>query len=127
MRLRLSCYRAVFAPLDIVGLFNQMCKPVLFIDTPMKVMNPEYQRIQVEPINIWMREQIGAVLKPEEMNQAAGTVADLLSHAADYQEKIDSFVKEYVYNLGSSAEVGAKYIIASIQNKIKERKALDKS
>lgn len=103
------------------------CKPVLFIDTPMKVMNPEYQRIQVEPINIWMREQIGAVLKPEEMNQAAGTVADLLSHAADYQEKIDSFVKEYVYNLGSSAEVGAKYIIASIQNKIKERKALDKS
>lgn len=38
------------------------CKPVLFIDTPMKVMNPEYKKIDVEPINIWMRESIGATL-----------------------------------------------------------------
>lgn len=97
-------------------------KPVLFVDTPMKVMNPEYLRIDVEPINIWMREQIGAVLGVNEMNRVADTVSYLLSHAEDYQEKIKVFVEEYVYNLGRSAEVGAKYIIAEIQEKIRERK-----
>lgn len=97
-------------------------KPVLFVDTPMKVMNPEYRRIDVEPINIWMREQIGAVLGVNEMNRVADTVSYLLSHAEDYQEKIKVFVEEYVYNLGRSAEVGAKYIIAEIQEKIRERK-----
>lgn len=31
-------------------------------------------------------------------------------------------VNEYVYNLGNSAEVGGKYIIQTIQNKIKGKK-----
>ena len=35
------------------------CKPVLFIDTPMKIMNPEYKKIGIEPLNIWMRYEIG--------------------------------------------------------------------
>ena len=33
-------------------------KPVLFVDTPMKVMNPEYQKIDTVPINIWMRDTV---------------------------------------------------------------------
>lgn len=39
-------------------------KPVLFVDTPMKVMNPEYQKIDTVPINIWMRDVIGDRLDP---------------------------------------------------------------
>ena len=39
-----------------------------------------------------------------------------------YNEKITKMVEEYVYNLGNSAEFGAKYIIDVIQNKIEERK-----
>ena len=98
------------------------CKPVLFIDTPMKVMNSEYQRIDTEPINIWMREKIGAVIKPEEVNNAADVVMKMFNSSADYYDKIDALVHEYVYNLGTSAEIGAKYIISQLQNKSKERK-----
>lgn len=38
------------------------CKPVLFIDTPMKIMNPEYKKIGIEPLNIWMRYESGVYL-----------------------------------------------------------------
>lgn len=98
------------------------CKPVLFVDTPMKVMNPEYQKIDTEPINVWMREEIGAVLKLSEVEQVDAYISRLLADSATYHDRISAFVNEYVYNLGSSGEVGAKYIISVIQNKIKERK-----
>ncbi len=97
-------------------------RPVLFIDTPMKVMNPEYEKINTPPINIWMREVIGVVVKPDELEKLPEAVERLLSGRDEYRERIDRFVHEYVYNLGNSGEVGAKYIINEIQKKIKERK-----
>lgn len=98
------------------------CRPVLFIDTPMKVMNPEYKKIDVKPINIWMREEIGTVVAPDHMNEVAGAVKKLIENSDQYHEKIDRFVHEYVYNLGSSAQIGADYIISAIQAKIQKRK-----
>ena len=85
-------------------------------------MNPEYEKINTPPINIWMREVIGAVVKPDELEKLPEAVERLLSGRDEYRERIDSFVHEYVYNLGNSGEVGAKYIINEIQRKIKERK-----
>ena len=98
------------------------CKPVLFIDTPMKVMNPEYEKIGVEPINIWMRDSIGASLKPDEMGRIPEVVDQILKHTEDYKQKIDEFVHEYVYNLGNSAQVGADYIINAVVRKINDKK-----
>ena len=97
------------------------CKPVLFIDTPMKVMNPEYQKIDTVPINIWMREVIGAVVRPDHMEEVPGQVQYLLDHSEEYRAKIDEFVHEYVYNLGSSGEVGARYIIDQVFSQVEKR------
>ena len=98
------------------------CKPVLFIDTPMKIMNPEYKKIGIEPLNIWMRYEIGRVLKLDEIDKTADTAAKMLAASDEYKDSIDRFVKEYVYNLGNSASVGAKYIIQEIQKAIKRHK-----
>lgn len=97
-------------------------KPVLYIDTPMKIMNPEYKRIDTVPINIWIREKTGRILKPEDVGAAASVVADMLAESEQYHDKIEAITQEYVYNLGNSAEVGAKYIIKELQRIIKERK-----
>ena len=97
-------------------------KPVVFIDTPMKVMNPEYKKIDVEPFNIWARDEIGKVVELEQINQIKDVIDDILNHTDNYNEKITKMVDGYVYNLGNSAEFGAKYIINEIQTKIQERK-----
>ena len=75
------------------------CKPVLFIDTPMKVMNPEYKKIDTEPINIWMRNVIGETLKLDEIGKVNETVERMLDSAEMYHEKIDNFAHEYLYNM----------------------------
>ena len=97
-------------------------KPVLFVDTPMKIMNPDYKKIDVEPFNIWARNEIGQVVPVDECKNINKVVNQMLDDNLKYQEKIDKLVSESVYNLGNSAEVGATYIINAIQEKINERK-----
>ncbi len=98
-------------------------KPVIFIDTPMKVMNPDYKKIDIEPFNIWAREKIGKVVKLKDIKTIDKTIKSVLDSSDKYKKDISKLVKEYVYNLGNSAEVGADYIIEAIQNKIKERRS----
>lgn len=97
-------------------------KPVLFINTPMKVMNPEYEKIGVTPLNISLREEIGCSLNLDELDKIGDIVDTMINSSESYHAKIGEFVNKYVYNLGHSSEVGAKYIIDQLQKKAKERK-----
>lgn len=97
-------------------------KPVLFINTPMKVMNPEYERIDTVPLNILLRDEIGCSLDLEHLNEIAERVDMLLQESDAYYEKIGAFVEEYVYNLGTSRKVGADYILEQLVKKAKEKK-----
>ncbi len=98
-------------------------KPILFIDTPMKVMNPEYQKIDTIPLNILLRDKLGKSLKLDQLNEVSKTVDYLIGHRAEYSAQIEALTHEYIFNPGSSAEVGAKYIIGSLQEKIAKKGA----
>lgn len=97
-------------------------KPVISIDTPMKIMNPEYKKVDVPPINIWGRAEIGEVVKLKDVKEIDKVVAKMLKNPDKYRKKILAMREKSVYNLGKSAEVGAEYIIEKVQEKIKERK-----
>lgn len=97
-------------------------KPVISIDTPMKIMNPEYKKIKVEPFNVWARAEIGEIVKVKDIKDINKVVKKILENPKKYQKKISTLKKDSVYNLGNSAEVGAEYIINCVQTKVKERK-----
>ena len=97
-------------------------KPVLFINTPMKVMNPDWQKIEEVPMNIAIRNVIGKSLELTELERVEETVSQLFAEKDNYREIIDRTMHEYVYNIGTSTRVGARYIISSIQKKTQERK-----
>lgn len=97
-------------------------KPVLFIDTPMKIMNPEYQKIDTVPFNIWMREEVGKVIAISEASGAVSVIDEMFASAEEYKENIKKHVYEYVYNLDHSGEVGGKYIIEQLQQRISNKK-----
>ena len=98
-------------------------KPVLFIDTPMKVMNPTYKEIDVAPYTIWSREIIGKSIKPNEIDKVLDKTEYLLNNQDKYSKDIEKLFKDTIYNIGSSSEKGAKCIIECVQEKIKERKS----
>lgn len=96
-------------------------KPVIFIDTPIKIMNPEYKELDIEPFNIWARNEVGKVVKLEEIKKIDKTIQEMLKETSKYEKKITKLRDKEIYNLGESGEVGANYIIDTIQEKIKER------
>ena len=97
-------------------------KPVLFVDTPMKIMNPDYENLGIEPFNIWARNEIGEVVELDKINEISNTVSKMFENSKKYENNITKMLDEYVYNIGKSSEVGANYIIQTIINKIEQKK-----
>lgn len=86
-------------------------KPTLFINTPMKVMNPDYQEIGVTPFDIEIRDRMGISLEPDQVDSIGTTVHDLLCQESFAPENMEKMRDKYLYNVSHSTEVGAKYII----------------
>lgn len=93
-------------------------KPCLFINTPMKIMNPDYQELQIVPFDLRVRDQIGISLGTDELNKATEAVARLLCEELFAPESIRKLREEYLFNIGKAAEVGADYIINQLIKKL---------
>ena len=92
-------------------------RPVLFIDTPMKMMNQEYYKLGIEPINDKLRTEIGAIVKPTELGKTNDIIADMLAKREEYAEKIQKVYEEHVYNIGKSDKLSGRYIIKRLTGK----------
>lgn len=99
-------------------------KPCLFIDTPPKINNPEYNRIAAVPLDISLRAQIGEQLKMSELEGIDERIKHLFSNQEAYKEKITALRERYIANPGKSGEAGGRYILQSIKEKQK-RKAVN--
>ena len=86
-------------------------KPVLFINTPMKIVNPDYKELDTVPIDIELRNKVGISLEETELDQIRMTVDKLLNDNRFSKESMEHMRDTYIYNVGSSGKVGAKYII----------------
>jgi YidC/Oxa1 family membrane protein insertase len=94
-------------------------KPVLYIDVPRRVRNPKYQELGLEPMEVSIRNKVGRILDPLELDKAPDLIEQLLSDPHCFREKISRLRSEFVFNLGNSVDAGAKEIakIASTQFK----------
>ena len=95
-------------------------KPCLFINTPMKVMNPDYRDIDVTPFDLSIRRQIGISLEPDQINQIAPAVQRLLHEQAFSPDSISALRSQSLYNIGKAASVGADYLINRLIEKSRQ-------
>ncbi len=86
-------------------------KPTLFINTEMKVVNKDYQKIKLKPFDITARDTIGISIEKDEAKNISHVVDTLIANKDNYREQIDELKHSYFYNLGSSGEAAADYII----------------
>ena len=79
-------------------------KPVLFINTPMKVMNPDYKEIDVVPFDIEARDQVGISVNTDALDTLPDVVMRLLTEEVYSKDALKKVRENYLYNVGSSAE-----------------------
>jgi len=92
-------------------------RPVLFVNTKMKVLNPNWDKIGCEPIEITLRDEIGVSIEKSDVAKVDEYVKDMFNKSGEFEEKIDAALHKAVYNVGSAAKVGAKYILTRLADK----------
>jgi hypothetical protein len=85
-------------------------RPVLFIDVPRKVNNPDYEAIDAIPLEASYREQIGAVLAPDKLADMPAVLDDLQRNTERYRSQIRDCRDRNIFNVGESAKAGARYV-----------------
>ncbi len=89
-------------------------KPTLYINTPMKIMNPDYEEIGIEPFDIAVRDEIGISVDTDKLDTLGAVVEKLLNDGVYSPESIAGVREKYLDNIGKSGEVGARYIIGKL-------------
>jgi YidC/Oxa1 family membrane protein insertase len=83
-------------------------KPTIYINTPMKVMNSEYFKLGIEPLDITLRGKLGATVDIDKLNSLPEVIADMRNNPEKYRIS----VTDYLFYPGRSGEAAGKYIMS---------------
>ena len=97
-------------------------KPCLFVNTPPKILNPDYEKVGLEPCEIATRNVIGKSFEMNSFDGMSDLIDDMVSNKGEYADKILEARNKYVFNFGESGKVSGSYIIKSLVEKQKKNK-----
>ncbi|MBQ7364982.1 MAG: membrane protein insertase YidC [Clostridia bacterium] len=113
-----STYASDLLITDWSGISYEFCiatkRPALFINTKLKCLNPNWEKIDCVPVEISLRDKLGIALEKSDLDTVADAVETLFREEALYREKIEETMKDFFYNPKTSTEVGAKYLLSSL-------------
>ncbi|MEX5545319.1 CDP-glycerol glycerophosphotransferase family protein [Pseudomonas pergaminensis] len=90
-------------------------RPVIFVDVPRKILNPEYPAIGIEPIEVQARRQLGIVVPTDELAELGGIACAMAADSKKWQETASDRRRGWVYNVGQSGETAAAYLVSLIK------------
>jgi len=98
-------------------------KPVLFIDLPRRVRNPDWQALEIEPLEVAFRPLAGAIVSPQKLDEVPAMIDQLLQDQDSFRQRMQKLRAQMVFNIGNSIQVGAAEIARLADEKASERKA----
>ena len=106
---------------DWSAISNEYCyttgRPVLYINTKIKMKNPNWEKLGITPIDFIQREEWGRNLDKDQLDRVNEVATELLAHPEEWREKILKFREENIYNIGHCGQVTADYIISRLTDR----------
>jgi YidC/Oxa1 family membrane protein insertase len=96
-------------------------KPVLFIDVPPRVRNPNWKELGLEPVEISIRQQLGRILSPASLDEAPQVIERLLAEPGQFREQVRELREQKVFRLGHSVPDGAAEIARLADERLQAR------
>ncbi len=90
-------------------------KPVIFVNTKMKVENPNWEAIGITPQEIVLRSRLGRAIEKDEAGNAAAIADDLFTSFV--QDGAGQLREQYFYHAGSHGLYGVRYLIGRLTHK----------
>ena len=77
-------------------------RPVIFLDLKKKINNPDYKKINIEPIEISIRKKIGIVLSKNKSKEISKTVDEIKEKNSLYKKRINNLKKKIFFKSKST-------------------------
>jgi len=102
-------------------------KPVLFVDLPKRVRNPDWEALGIEPREIAIRTQAGEIVSPKRLDEVPEKIAHLLERPDEFRQRMVQLRSRMVFNIGGSADKGAREIARLADEMATERQTKERS
>lgn len=86
-------------------------RPALLINTPQKILNPNWSKLDITPIDNILRPHLGATLELTQINNVADKLQEIVSNLNEFPSRMQNLRKQHIYNFGHSSEIGADFIL----------------
>jgi hypothetical protein len=100
-----------------------LSKPVLFIDLPRRVRNPDWQALEIEPQEASFRALAGDIVSPRQLHEVPEKIARLLENQEGLRQRMQQLRPKMVFNIGRSIALGAREIARLADEKATEKKS----
>lgn len=87
-------------------------RPCLFINTPMKVLNEDWNKFGIEPIEVTLRDKIGVSINLDEFDNIISKINSL-----NNIKEPRKIIQEMMYDNSKADEVACEYILRSLRGK----------
>ena len=92
-------------------------RPVLYVDVPHKNNNPDYNKISCEPLESSIRNLIGVVISPNELEGIPKIIESTYENIDLFKTKVQEVRNKTVFNFGQSGINGAQEIVKILSGK----------
>lgn len=101
---------------DWSSIFCEFCfttkRPAIFIDTPMKIGNPDWEELGLPATDITLRNEVGTSIAVEEVREkVAAVVQEMLNNPSAWNDRIESIRNNFVFNLGNGGKVAGEFVL----------------
>ncbi len=97
-------------------------KPVLFVNTKIKMENPEWEKLGLTPAEIYLRNEVGVALEKSDLGKTKAVADELMASGEKYKEKITALLHKHLYSYGTDGAEGVRYVLRRLAEIQKNRK-----
>lgn len=90
-------------------------RPVLFIDTELKQNNPDWEELQLPPVENALRVQLGVSLSPSDMVLLEGKIKQVQEMVPGFSEKMEALERNIFFTGEKGYQAGVDYIIGRLR------------
>ncbi len=120
-----SVYSSDLLITDWSGIALEYCfatkRPAMFVNTKIKCMNPNWEKIDCTPVEISLRDRVGVSVDKEKLDTCDEIVKELLNRSEEYKTIISDVLRNHLYNIGCAGEAGADYVLNALVEKKKSK------
>lgn len=92
-------------------------KRTLYVNTPMKILNPDFDKYKTKPFDLVIREKIGVTIMPDEAGKTADVVKGMLDSQESDIEVLRGIREQSIFNIGHGGEVTGQYLLKRLLQK----------